>query len=118
MIVFERINDSQLAETKDLIKRVIGIGGDSIVINDDEARVYVNGTAIEEPYLKPGATTHNGALPCTAVAPCVVPANHVFVMGDNRSNSRDSRWIGTIAEDQIVGHAFVRIWPVSRVSGL
>lgn len=118
LIVFERVSDAQVSETKDLIKRVIGVGGDSIVIDDVEARVLVNGQAIDEPYLKPGSATHNGAISCTAAAPCVVPEHHVFVMGDNRNNSRDSRWIGTIAEDQIVGHAFVRVWPFTRLGGL
>ncbi len=84
----------------DLIKRIIGLPGDTI-----EARagqVYVNGTAIEEPYLKQ---------PTANVVARVVEPGHYFVMGDNRGNSSDSRVIGAIAASSIVGRAWIVYWP-------
>lgn len=122
IVVFEHA-DSQLVESKDLIKRVIGIPGDSVVIDPATAKVQVNGQPLDEPYLPQGTTTvDNGsgqhALHCTPATPCKVPPHSVFVMGDNRPNSRDSRFIGYISEDDIVGRAFVRVWPFSRFGGL
>jgi len=118
VVVFERTESQAAAETKDLIKRVIGIPGDSIVIDDATAKVIRNGEVIDEPYVKAGVPTRNGAIPCTAAKPCVVPTASIFVMGDNRTNSRDSRYIGFVGTEQIVGRAFVRVWPFSRLGGL
>ncbi len=119
IVVFEHA-DSQLAESKDLIKRVIGIPGDSLYIDDAASKVVVNGQALVEPYVKTGSVTINNgsALRCTQAKPCVVPANSYFVMGDNRDNSRDSRFIGYITGDEIVGRAFVRVWPFGRFGGI
>ncbi len=118
VVVFERTESQASAETKDLIKRVIGVPGDSIVIDDAAAKVIRNGEVLDEPYVKTGVPTRNGAVPCTAAKPCVVPPESVFVMGDNRPNSRDSRYIGFVRTEQIVGRAFVRVWPFSRLGGL
>jgi signal peptidase I len=92
---------------KDLIKRVIGLPGDTIEARAD-GRVYINGQPVNEPYLLPGTETTN--LPKHVVAP-----GQYFVMGDNRSNSKDSRFIGAIPGSLIVGRAFVRVWPLSAV---
>ncbi len=89
---------------KDLIKRVIGLPGDQIESRDGV--VYVNGQLLKEPYLPPGTVTTS--LPLTKVAPGMY-----FVMGDNRGNSKDSRFIGAIPGHLIVGRAFVRVWPLS-----
>jgi signal peptidase I len=93
--------------------------------------VYIDGNLLEEPYLVPGTTTTPGAgtpVPgaagppprCTTDDPCVVPEGNVMVLGDNRPNSKDSRWpdIGYVSSDRIVGKAFVRVWPLNRLGGL
>lgn len=119
IVVFERLPQEVGPDnTKDLIKRVIGLPGESIVIKDD--RVYVNGTVLDEPYLPPGTHTVNTNTihPCTTEKPCVVPPDSVWVMGDNRSSSQDSRVIGPVPIERIVGRAFVRVWPLSRFGGI
>ena len=92
-----------------LIKRVIATGGETLEIRD--SRVFVDGVAIDEPYLRPGSHME-------AFGPVTVPAGEVFVMGDNRNQSEDSRRFGTIPVDDIIGRAFVRVWPPSRWGGL
>lgn len=92
-----------------LIKRVIGLPGETVEVRDNQ--VYVNDSPIAEPYLAPGVTTRD-------MDPFTVPANHVFMMGDNRNQSRDSRVFGPIDRDDIVGRAFLRVWPASRWGGL
>lgn len=87
----------------DYIKRVIGIPGDVIDIRDGE--VFVNGERIYEPYIKGGTNGRGMEFPCT------VPENCVFVLGDNRQNSRDSREIGFIEFNRIKGKAVFKIWP-------
>jgi signal peptidase I len=118
IIVFEHA-DSQLTESKDLIKRAIALPGEVFYIDDATSTVYVDGKPLSEPYVNPGQRTTNGpAMKCTATAPCTVPPQSVFVMGDNRQNSRDSRYIGYIKSEEIVGRAFVRVWPLDRFGGL
>ncbi|HET6794353.1 MAG TPA: signal peptidase I [Acidimicrobiales bacterium] len=90
----------------DLIKRVIGLPGDTIEAVG--GKVLINGKALDEPYLPPGAVT-------TLLPRQKVPAGRYFLMGDNRTDSRDSRYFGTIPGSDIVGRAFVRIWPLSRI---
>ncbi|MFN0092332.1 MAG: signal peptidase I [Acidimicrobiales bacterium] len=91
-----------------LIKRVIGLPGDVLQATAPDYRVKVNGVALEEAYLGPGVRTRE------LESPVEVPPGHVFVMGDNRANSRDSRFIGPIEENDIIGEAFLRIWPLNR----
>ena len=91
---------------KDLIKRVIGLPGETI--EQRGGRVYINGQPLKESYLPAGTSTTN-------LRRQVVPAGQYFVMGDNRSNSSDSRFIGPIPGSLIVGRAFIRVWPLSSV---
>jgi len=106
LIVFESPPDEG-SETKDLIKRVIGLPGETVESRD--GRMVVDGRVLDEPYLDDGVMT--GALEKT-----VIPPDHLWVMGDNRSNSRDSRFFGPIPESLVIGRAFVRVWPVTALS--
>ncbi len=105
----------------DLVKRVVGLPGDRIAIADD--RVYIDGEVLSEPYVRPGATTvaqppFGCEFPGTPDEPYVVPDDMVFVMGDNRSDSLDSRCFGPIPESSLVGRAFVVIWPFRHLGWL
>ncbi len=113
IVVFERPED-QDQEIKDLIKRVVGLPGEEVVF--DGGQVYIDGQLLEEPYLGEGtrSTGHTYGNGCTPEQPCKVPEGEIFVMGDNRSNSRDSTYFGPIDEDDVVGRAFFRIWPLNR----
>ena len=99
----------RVARVEDLIKRVIAVGGDRLEVRDN--RVVVNGLVLDEPYVPPGARMAD-------LGPVYIPDGHVWVMGDNRDNSRDSRSFGPVPVDTIVGRAFIRFWPVSRLEGL
>jgi signal peptidase I len=93
---------------RDFIKRVVGIPGDRINCNGQLVR---NGQKVTEPYLDPGTTTE-GCKPTT------VRPGQLFVMGDNRGNSQDSRSFGPIQRSDVVGRAFVRIWPLNHTGWL
>ncbi|WP_186377017.1 signal peptidase I [Curtobacterium pusillum] len=99
----------------DLIKRVIGLPGDTVSCCDAEGRLSVNGHAVDEPYvvLQPGSD--RVAQTDFSVA---VPKGHLWVMGDNRYDSADSRLHGSVPVSDVVGRAFVTTWPVSRWSVL
>jgi signal peptidase I len=117
IVVFERPEaDESNDGIEDLIKRVIGLPGDSLVIKD--GRILINGQLLEEPYLDEGVTTQAGPIACAEADPCVIPDDMVWVMGDNRGSSRDSRWFGPIPDDDVIGRAFFRIWPLNRVGVL
>nr|WP_308416803.1 signal peptidase I [Streptomyces sp. AJS327] len=98
-------------QEQDLIKRVVGVGGDTVRCCNKQGRVTVNGTPLDEPYLHPGNKPSEMKFKVT------VPVGRVFVMGDHRSNSADSRYHrrepdkGTIPEDLVVGRAVVIAWP-------
>ena len=95
---------------KILIKRVIALPEDEVAI-DNDGNVYVNGALLEEPYV-----TDKGLGDCDLEFPYQVPATGYFVLGDQRSNSVDSRnsVIGVIAEDDIIGKVVLRVWPFGR----
>ena len=114
-------------QEQDYIKRVVAVGGDSIRYEGKPRVLYVNGKRVKEPYLK-GTDRFSPTLTsadCESLkmdqsedGGCRVPAGRVFVMGDNRSNSEDSRAIGPINESKIVGRAFAVIWPPGDFGGL
>lgn len=112
VVVFERPPNLTAApgDPEDLIKRVIGLPGDTVQTKD--GKVYVNGRELDEPYLPKGTITDN------IDQPIDIPKGHIWVMGDNRGNSQDSRVFGPVAEDTIVGRAFLLMWPPGRIGSL
>jgi signal peptidase I len=106
LVVFES-PPNEGSQTKDLIKRVIGLPGETV--ESREGQIYINGQVLQEPYLQDDITTG----PMEKVT---VPPDHLWVMGDNRANSRDSRFFGAIPEDLVIGRAFVRVWPITALS--
>ena len=95
--------------TEEYIKRIIGLPGETVQGKD--GAVFVNGNELVEPYLPGGTFTSD-------FGPITVPKDQLWVMGDNRGNSADSRVFGTIEEDKIVGRAIVRAWPPGRAGFL
>ena len=94
------------------IKRVIAVGGQEVYINPDDYKVYVDGELLEEAYLSP----YVGTIPHSTPNPIVVPENHVYVMGDNRMVSKDSRIgeVGCISVNQLAGRVLFRFWPFEK----
>jgi signal peptidase I len=95
------------------IKRVIGEPGDKVEIRDD-GLVYINGTALEEPYLyadEPGGSPQPTTAPLEQSS-WTVPAGELFLMGDHRQNSADSRTFGPVPIDRVIGRAWLRYWPL------
>lgn len=95
---------------KILLKRVIALPEDEVAI-DADGNVYVNGELLDEPYV-----TEKGLGDCDLEFPYTVPGTGYFVLGDQRSNSVDSRnsVIGAISQDDIIGKVFIRVWPLSE----
>jgi signal peptidase I len=112
IVVFQATGDwiPVVGGREDVIKRVIGLPGDTVQCCDAQGRVVLNGVSQNEPYVF--EDNHY------AFGPIVVPKGQLFVMGDHRSDSSDSRYNGTIPESSVVGHAFIRIWPIPRIHTL
>jgi len=102
--------DSVESDDDTLIKRVVGLEGDEIRVQG--GLLFVNGEPQQEPYLNEEETFRG------YYGPSIVPEGHVFVMGDNRDNSADSRVFGPLPSDNVKGEAFLRFWPISKISGL
>ena len=101
----------------DLVKRVIGLPGEIISLQD--GNVYINGRLLPEPFLPPDVRHDTYPGPASNAYALQhayrIPAGDVYVMGDNRPNSCDSRYWGPIPESTIVGKVDLRIWPLSRI---
>ena len=118
--VLEFVGIVPTGEGNHLIKRVIGLPGDHVVCCTDTGKLKVNGTAINEPYVHPGNP------PSIERFDITVPAGKVWVMGDHRSDSGDSRFHdngsggkdGSVPESLIVGRAVAIVWPLNRISWL
>lgn len=95
--------------SEDLFKRVIGLPGETVQITPDN-RVLINGLQLDETYLPAGAQSNR-----YGVKETVLGAGEYFVMGDNRSNSQDSRAWGAVKTDDLVGRAWLRYWPLERL---
>jgi signal peptidase I len=93
-----------------VIKRVVGLAGDAVSVEDGV--LVVNREPTREPYVDYGLSDSS------FFGPVTVPEGHVFVMGDNRSNSRDSRTIGPVSEEDLIGRAVLRFWPLDRAEAL
>lgn len=114
VVVFELPTDKVGPDgIKDLIKRVVGLPGEVIETRDGE--VYIDGKLLKEPYLPEGTTTDH-----PPIEKQTIPDGHVFVLGDNRDNSADSRFPGRgpVPIDSIIGRAFIQVWPPTDIGGL
>lgn len=107
-------------EQKNYIKRVIGLPGDTLEYKDDQ--LYINGEPIDEPYLDAykaqiteGTLTEDFTLEDLGIENGEVPEGHIFVMGDNRRYSKDSRHIGVIDQKEIIGNTSLIFWPFSDI---
>ena len=96
-------------EIEEFIKRVIGLPGETVEAHD--GHVFIDGVRLAEPYLPAGTVTSD-------FGPVTVEPGHLWVMGDNRGNSADSRVFGQIEQRTIVGRAIARVWPPTRIAFL
>ncbi len=107
IIVFKSDLQQDDGSSKDLVKRVIGVSGDTVKI--ENSKVYVNGEELVEPYINDEVTEGD--------IDTVVPENSVFVLGDNREISLDSRYdsVGFIDDSDILGKVFIRLYPFNKI---
>jgi signal peptidase I len=112
IVVFTPPPDWSREDDTPFIKRVIGLGGETVDIHDGS--VFINGTKIDEPYLY---STAPGDPPqpttSTNESRWVIPSGEVFLMGDHRQNSADSRVFGPVEESHVIGRAWLRYWPIN-----
>lgn len=106
VIVFRSVEGGD----EDLIKRVVGVPGDEISVQD--GTLFVNNERLEEPYINDEIQDNS------FFGPLTVSEGEVFAMGDNRANSRDSRFFGPVPYENIEGEAFVTFWPLTRIGPL
>lgn len=106
LVVFGRPTESLPGDIDHLIKRVVATEGETVSATDGE--VLIDGEPLDEPYLDDVVTSD--------IAPFEVPEDMLWVMGDNRGHSEDSRFFGPIDEDLVVGRAFVKLWPLDDLT--
>ena len=116
IIVFERPDGWGVGDIKDLIKRVIALPGETVGVVDGV--VHIDGQPLDEPYLADGTLTPDFFAESGCVPTCAVPEGHLFVLGDNRTNSDASNHFGFVTFDDVVGRAVVRVWPPGEIGGL
>ena len=120
VVVFDRVTvDGEVVQHDDLIKRVIGLSGETISIKD--CQVFINGKLLPEPYLNDydlAQTSLDDRCRVPVMEETLIPEDHLFVMGDNRPQSFDSRMFGSIEQNLVVGRAFVIIWPFGEAKFL
>lgn len=109
IVVFKAPPGVESADIQDLVKRVIGLPGDTV--EGRGGHIYIDGRLLKESYLPAGTESKT-------FGPEHVPAHSYFVLGDNRPSSKDSTVFGPISRSLIVGRVFVRIWPLSRLGFL
>jgi signal peptidase I len=104
--------------SEDYIKRVIGLPGETIEMRADQ--LFINDKPVDEPYLAAYKSTYNeiGKYLTEDFGPVTIKEGHLFVMGDNRRNSSDSRSIGAISADQMIGKVAIRIWPLGTIGSI
>lgn len=114
-IVVVNKKTADFLKNRAIVKRVIALGGQTVDIDYSTGTVYVDGTALDEPYTK--ETMYNTGNTLMQQTHWEVPEGSIFVMGDNRNNSTDSRhdWLGFIDEDYILGKVVLGLWPPSRI---
>lgn len=112
IVIFDAVANGK-PET--LIKRVVGLPGDRISLRD--GILYLNGERQKEPYIVNKPCVRSLPKTCS-FGPVTVPKDHIFVMGDNRANSEDSRFIGPVPRQSVKGEAFFRFWPPGRLGAL
>jgi signal peptidase I len=102
IVVFKAPPGAATAQVKDLIKRVVGLPGNTI--EGRNGSIFIDGKLLDEPYLSPDVRSRD-------FPPEKIPPDRIYVLGDNRQDSRDSTFFKSIDEHSIVGRAFVKIWP-------
>lgn len=95
-----------------LVKRVVGLPGERIAFRD--RRVWIDGRPLLEPYLAPGTETKASRSQSDIQAGRLIPRGHIFVLGDNRQDSTDSRHFGFVALREVIGCAILGVWPLER----
>jgi len=121
IVVFKR-PPLETQDFPDLVKRVIGLPGETVSSKD--GHIYIDGKLLNEPWLPNSPSSYTGALPddqhpqFNMPGPVSVPAGEYFVMGDNRTDSEDSRFFGPIPKSLIVGRAMAVVWPLSQIKGV
>jgi signal peptidase I len=109
-------------DERDFIKRVVGLPGDKVACCDAKGRITVNGEPIDEPYVEDNspidAPPTPGQCGSRRFAEITIPADHMFVMGDHRAVSQDARCQGPVPIENVIGRAFVIVWPSKRFTGL